>query len=255
MGGLGFHFKWNMGWMHDILDYFQRDPVHRRFHHGSLTFPLMYAWSENFILPLSHDEVVHGKRSLIGKMPGPAWQKAANLRLLYSYMYAQPGKKLLFMGSELGQRREFSEERELDWNLLEEPRHAGIQSCVRDLNRLYRDLPSLHQRDHDPRGFEWIDCADADHSIVSFVRRAADTGDFTVCVFNFTPVARHHYEIGAPEPGEYREIYNSDAAVYGGTNTGNGGTVRTQPRARHHRAQSLSLTLPPLGAVFFRLAR
>jgi 1,4-alpha-glucan branching enzyme len=255
LGGLGFGFKWNMGWMHDVLSYFSRDPVHRRFHHNELTFGILYAWTENFVLPLSHDEVVHMKGSLHRKMPGDDWQKFANLRSLYAYMYGHPGKKLLFMGGEFGQTREWNHDTSLDWHLLGAgPYHAGLQRLVRDLNRVYRAEPALHQRDADPRGFEWIDLTDADAGVLSFLRRARDPEDFVVVVCNFTPLPRWRYRIGAPRDGFYREVLNTDAAVYGGSNVGSGGGRWAEHVPWHGRPASLVLDLPPLGVVYLEPA-
>jgi 1,4-alpha-glucan branching enzyme len=252
VGGLGFTYKWNMGWMHDILTYVSKDPVFRRWEHQHLTFSMLYAWNENFVLPFSHDEVVHGKGSLINKCPGDEWQKAATLRVLLSFMYVHPGKKLLFMGSEFGQWREWSHERSLDWHLLDGPLHAGLQRFVEDLNRVYRAQPSLFQQDVAAAGFEWIDCNDHEASVISLLRRATDTDDALVVVLNWTPIVRHDYRIGVPEPGYYEELFNSDADVYGGSNVGNEGGRQTDEIEAHGRAQSLSLTLPPLGALMFK---
>jgi 1,4-alpha-glucan branching enzyme len=249
LGGLGFDMKWDMGWMHDTLEYFKLDPVHRRFHHDSLTFRTMYAWSEHFVLPLSHDEVVHGKRSLLEKMHGDYWQKFAHQRALYGYMYGQPGKKLLFMGGELGHWREWDHERELDWNLLDYPHHQGLQRWVAELNRLYRDEPALHALDFDPRGFSWIDCADAEQSVLSFARHGRDAETLLV-VCNFTPVPRHGYRIGVPRAGAWRERLNSDAEIFGGSGVGNPGELVAVPIAYHGRDWSLVLTLPPLAVCF-----
>jgi 1,4-alpha-glucan branching enzyme len=251
LGGLGFSLKWDMGWMHDTLSYMSRDPVFRRFHHDELTFRGLYAFTENFTLPLSHDEVVHGKKSLLGKMPGDDWQKFANLRLLLALMYAQSGKKLLFMGGEFGQRSEWGHDRSLDWYLLQYAPHQGLQQLVADLNRIYRSEPALHELDNHPEGFEWIDCHDADTSVLTFLRKASKAAQRPVLtVFNFTPVPRHDYHVGAPFPGHWDEILNSDAAVYGGSGQGNMGLKETKPVPVHGRPQSLSLTLPPLAAVF-----
>jgi 1,4-alpha-glucan branching enzyme len=251
VGGLGFGFKWDMGWMHDTLEYMAQDPIHRKFHHEKLTFRMMYAWSENFVLPLSHDEVVHGKRSLLDKMAGEDRQRFANLRLLFAYMYAMPGKKLVFMGGEFGQGREWDHDRSLDWHLLETDRHRGVQSFVRDLNRLYRAEPALHRRDSEPGGFEWIDCKDTENSVFSLIRKGGP-GDATLLgVFNFTPVGRTDYRVGAPYAGLWTERLNSDAETYGGSGWGNFGGVEAAPVACHGRAHSLTLALPPLGAVFF----
>jgi 1,4-alpha-glucan branching enzyme len=256
LGGLGFGFKWNMGWMHDVLDYMSLDPVHRKFHHNRLTFGLLYAWSENFVLPLSHDEVVHGKGSFLAKMPGDDWQQFANLRALYAFMWGHPGKKLLFMGGEIGQRREWHHDRSLDWHLLGEgPYHRGLQRLVRDLNRLYRREPALHQLDADPAGFAWIDCTDWEQSVVSFVRRARDADDFVLVVCSFTPVPRHGYRVGVPAPGYYQEVLNSDAAVYGGSNVGNEGGVWAEPTPWQGQPHSLVLTLPPLAVLMLKLSR
>jgi 1,4-alpha-glucan branching enzyme len=251
LGGLGFGMKWDMGWMHDTLQYFARDPVHRRFHHHDLTFRMIYAFTENFVLPLSHDEVVHGKGSLLGKMPGDDWQKFANLRLLYAYMYAQPGKKLLFMGAELAQWREWSDEESLDWHLLEWPPHRGVQKLVADLNSLYRSEPALHARDADWSGFAWIDANDSEQSVLTFLRTAGE-GEEIVVACNFTPVPRHNYRIGVSRRGKWREVLNTDARDYGGSGQGNlGGAEATLVRA-HGRPYSLNVSLPPLAAVFFR---
>jgi 1,4-alpha-glucan branching enzyme len=253
LGGLGFGFKWNLGWMHDVLDYFARDPVHRRFHQRDLTFGLVYAWNENFVLPLSHDEVVHGKRSLHGKMPGDDWQKFANLRALYAFMYAHPGKKLLFMGGEFGQTREWNHDASLDWHLLEAgPYHVGLQRLVRDLNRVYRTEPAFYQRDFEPAGFEWIDLTDADTSVLSFLRSARDPDEVVLAVCNFTPVPRRGYRVGVPRAGYYAELVNTDATDYGGSGTGNLGGVPTEAVAWHGRPASLVLDLPPLGVIYLK---
>ena len=253
LGGLGFTFKWNMGWMHDILTYTGKDAIYRRWEHQHLTFSMLYAWTENFILPFSHDEVVHGKGSMMMKAPGDAWQKAANLRVLYTYMYLHPGKKLLFMGSEIGQWREWNHDSSIDWHLLDGPLHAGLQRFVADLNRLYRAEPSLHELDFEPRGFEWIDCNDNESSVVSLIRRGRDAGEWIVAVLNWTPVVRRGYRIGVPAAGFYRELLNSDAAVYGGSNVGNGGGLATDAIAAHGHPVSLNLTLPPLGGLVLKL--
>ena len=252
LGGLGFGMKWNMGWMHDTLDYFGAEPIHRRFHHDRLTFSIWYAFSENFMLPLSHDEVVHGKGSLFGRMPGDDWQKSANLRLLLGYMYAHPGKKLLFMGGEFGQGREWNHDASLDWHLLEDPGHAGIQRLARDVNRLYREEPALYRRDYDNAGFQWIDCCDAEQSVISFLRRAGDDEVLVVC--NCTPVPRHNYRLGVPRPGFWRELLNSDARDYGGAGFGNLGGVSSVPIAIHGQHHSISLTLPPLAVLYLKPA-
>ena len=250
VGGLGFGYKWNMGWMHDTLTYMSKDPVHRKFHHNNLTFGLVYAWHENFILPLSHDEVVYGKGSLHRKMPGDDWQKFANLRLYYAFMYGHPGKKLLFMGGEFGQTNEWYHEVSLDWHLLEMgPYHRGLQRLVQDLNTLYRNEPALHEVDFEPVGFQWIDCNDWEGSVVAFLRRARDPEKFLVFVCNFTPLVRHGYRIGVPRDGFYRERLNSDAAIYGGSNVGNAGGVWAAPLPEHGFPFSFTLTLPPLAAL------
>jgi 1,4-alpha-glucan branching enzyme len=251
VGGLGFTYKWNMGWMNDILQYVTKDPVHRRYEHRDLTFSLIYAFTENFILPFSHDEVVHGKGSMFGKIPGDDWQKAATLRTLFGFMYAHPGKKLMFMGAEFGQGREWNFDRSLDWHLLDEPLHAGLCRFVKDLNRAYAAEPALHEIDFDPAGFAWIDCNDSENSVVSFIRRGK-TGSPLVAVLNFTPVQRDGYRIGVPDPGTYRELLNSDGEVYGGCNVGNGGTVVTEPVPSHGHEQSLRLTLPGLSCLLLK---
>ena len=250
-GGLGFGFKWNMGWMHDSLQYMSHDPIHRRYHHGELTFRMIYAFNENFVLPLSHDEVVHGKGSLLDRMPGDAWQKFANLRLLFAYMTAQPGKKLLFMGGEFGQGREWNHDSSLDWHLLDIDYHAGVRRAVAQLNRIYRENPALHTTDFNPDGFEWIEANDAEQSVLSFMRKDLDGGQRIVAVFNFTPVPRHNYRLGVPEPGTWYEIFNSDAIEYGGSGQGNFGRVETTPVPWGGRPTSILVTVPPLGAVFF----
>jgi len=248
LGGLGFGYKWNMGWMHDTLEYIRQDPVYRRFHHHQLTFGLVYAFSENFVLPLSHDEVVHGKGSLLGKMPGDRWQKFANLRAYYGFMFGHPGKKLLFMGCEIAQEREWNHDTSLDWHLLDDPLHGGVQALVRDLNHAYRSVPALHQQDCDPQGFEWLELHDSDQSVLAFMRRAVD-GSVALVACNFTPVPRYDYRIGVPFDGYYRERINTDAAIYGGGNIGNGGGVAAEPFPSHGRPSSLRLTLPPLATV------
>jgi 1,4-alpha-glucan branching enzyme len=250
VGGLGFGFKWNMGWMHDTLGYFQQEPIHRRYHHHELTFSLMYAFSENFILPLSHDEVVHGKGSLLSKMPGDRWQKLANLRCLYAYMWAHPGKKLLFMGCELAQWREWSHERSLDWHLLAERDHAGIQALVRDLNGVYRDTPALWEVDDSPDGFRWLEANDADRNVVAFARVGATEDELLVCVCNLSPVPRERYRVGLPRSGRWREALNTDAELYGGANLGNLGGVDTEAIPWHEQPNSAELTLPPLGVLW-----
>ncbi len=251
VGGLGFGLKWDMGWMHDTLEYMRRDPVHRKYHHDQLTFRQLYAFHENFVLPLSHDEVVHGKGSLLDKMPGDEWQRFGNLRLLLSYMWAQPGKKLLFMGGEIGQWREWRHDESLDWDLLEHAPHEGVRRLVADLNRLYREEPALHRFDCEASGFEWVDCADWQGSTVSFLRKAADAGPILV-VCNFTPVPRLGYRVGVPVGGTWREVFNGDAAEYGGGGMGNLGAVRAESVPAHGRAFSLPLLLPPLAALFLK---
>jgi 1,4-alpha-glucan branching enzyme len=255
VGGLGFTFKWNMGWMHDILTYVGKDPVFRRWEHQHLTFSMLYAFNENFILPFSHDEVVHGKGSMLARAPGDIWQKFATLRLLYTFMAAHPGKMLLFMGDEIGQWREWDHDGSVDWGALADPMHAGLQRCVADLNHLYAAEPALHEVDFEPAGFDWIDCNDHEASVVSFLRRARDPEDFVVAVLNWTPVVRGGYRVGVPEPGFYRELLNSDAALYGGANVGNAGGVHTEPVVAHGHAQSVVLTLPPLAGLLLRRDR
>ena len=252
LGGLGFTYKWNMGWMNDILQYVSADPVHRRWDHRHLTFSLLYAFTENFILPFSHDEVVHGKRSMFGKIPGDDWQKAATLRALYGFMYAHPGKKLTFMGCEFGQDREWNYDHSLDWHLLDKPLHAGLRQFMKDLNRAYASEPAIHEVDFDAAGFQWIDCNDSENSVVSFLRRARNPADFLVAIVNFTPVPRDGYRIGVPAGGPYLEIVNSDSNVYGGSNVGNGGVIFTEPIASHGHEQSLRLSLPPLGFLLLK---
>jgi len=248
VGGLGFGYKWNMGWMHDTLSYISHDPVHRRWHHHHLSFGLLYAFSENFVLPLSHDEVVHGKGSLFGRMPGDDWQRCANLRAYFGFMFAHPGKKLMFMGGEFGQRREWNHDSSLDWHLLEQPLHRGLQQLVRDLNHLYRQTPALHEMDCEAAGFEWIEANDNDNSVLTFLRRGRGNG-FIVTVCNFTPVVRERYRIGVPLPGHYVERLNTDSVIYGGSNVGNLGGVAAEPRASHGRPHSIELTLPPLATL------
>jgi 1,4-alpha-glucan branching enzyme len=251
-GGLGFGMKWNMGWMHDTLHYFSTDPLHRKHHQKDVTFGIWYAFSENFVLPLSHDEVVHGKRSLLGKMPGDDWQQFASLRLLLGWLFAHPGKKLLFMGAELATPREWQHDSELDWTLEQSASHAGVRRWVKDLNALYRSEPALWQRDFSPEGFEWIDCSDTDNSVLSFVRRDASGRRLVLAALNFTPVPRHNYAIGAPRGGRWAEVLNSDAEHYGGTGQGNYGGAHAAPTRMHGRYHTLSLTLPPLGVVLLR---
>jgi 1,4-alpha-glucan branching enzyme len=251
VGGLGFGFKWDMGWMHDTLQYMSHEPIHRRYHHNELTFRAIYAFTENYVLPLSHDEVVHGKGSLVAKMPGDEWQRFANLRLLYAYMYAAPGKKLLFMGAEVGQWREWSHETSVDWHLLAYAPHAGMCRLVEDLNRLYRGEPALHELDCDPSGFEWVDAGDVEGSVISFLRRSR-AGESVLCVCNFTPVPRENYMVGVPGSGYWTELFNSDASEYWGSGVGNLGGVKTLPVPLHGRARSLRLTLPPLACVLLK---
>ncbi|MFP5409671.1 MAG: 1,4-alpha-glucan branching protein GlgB [Gammaproteobacteria bacterium] len=252
LGGLGFSMKWNMGWMNDSLDYIAKEPVYRKYQHNQLTFSQMYAWTENFVLPLSHDEVVHMKKSLLDKMPGDVWQRFANLRLFYAWQYAHPGKKLLFMGSEFGQWNEWREYAPLDWVLLTFPDHDGLRATVRDLNRLYRDEPALHTYDFDPRGFRWIDCHDADQSVLSFVRYGPDGTPPIVVLLNFTPVPRHGYRIGVPWGDPWREVLNTDSMFYGGSNAGNGQPLYPQQRPWMGFEHSLEVTIPPLGAIFLK---
>jgi 1,4-alpha-glucan branching enzyme len=251
VGGLGFGLKWDMGWMHDTLKYLAVDPVFRRYHHNTLTFRMLYAFQENFLLPLSHDEVVYGKGSLLTKMPGDDWQKFANLRLLMGYMYGQPGKKLLFMGGEFGQWSEWYHEASLDWHLLGEPRHAALQRWVEDLNRAYRQEAALFTQDFTPAGFEWIDCNDVMQSVITFLRKGRE-GELVLVACNFTPVPHYNYRVGVPRGGFWQEILNSDAVEYGGSGHGNLGGLEAAPIPCHGRLHSLNLTLPPLGVVFFR---
>jgi 1,4-alpha-glucan branching enzyme len=252
VGGLGFTYKWNMGWMNDTLEYIKQDPIFRRYHHRLLTFSLMYAFSENYVLPLSHDEVVHMKGSMFGKVPGDDWQKAATLRAIYGYMYAHPGKKLMFMGCEFGQGREWSHDHSLDWHLLALPLHKGLRQFVKDLNHVYSSEPALYECDIESAGFQWLDCNDSDNSVVSLLRRAKNPHDFIVAVVNFTPVPREGYILGVPHGGRYAELLNSDAATYGGGNVGNKGFVVADPVASHGFAQSLRLSLPPLGFLLLK---
>jgi 1,4-alpha-glucan branching enzyme len=248
-GGLGFGYKWNMGWMHDTLSYMSREPVHRSHHHNELTFGLIYAFSENFILPLSHDEVVHGKRSLLGKMPGDRWQKFANLRTYFAFMWTHPGKKLLFMGGEFAQEREWDHDQSLDWHLLAEPSHRGMHALVRDLNRLYRTIPALHRFDSEPRGFEWIDAGNASQSTLSFIRRGEAAESLVAVVCNFTPIVRHRFRLGVPKQGRWIERLNTDSAAYGGSNVGNLGSVEARDKSWHGQPFSVELVLPPLATV------
>ncbi|MFO7965867.1 MAG: 1,4-alpha-glucan branching protein GlgB [Desulfobacterales bacterium] len=252
VGGLGFSMKWDMGWMHDTLEYMSKDPIHRSYHHNKLNFRMLYAFSENFMLPLSHDEVVHGKSSLIGKMPGDDWRRFANLRLLYGYMAAQPGKKLLFMGDEIGQWDEWHHDGSIHWHLLEYPMHACLKRWVEDLNRFYITEPAMHDRDFSPEGFSWIDCNDNIQSTVSLLRKAGAGGEAIIGIFNFTPIPRHNYRVGAPKSGFWKELLNSDAGLYGGSGQGSLGGVSATPVPYHGHPYSLSLVLPPLAAVFFK---
>ncbi|MGI8793551.1 MAG: alpha amylase C-terminal domain-containing protein, partial [Acidimicrobiales bacterium] len=252
LGGLGFGFKWNMGWMHDTLDYFAKEPVHRRFHHDGLTFGLLYAFSENFTLPLSHDEVVHGKGSLLNKMPGDRWQQAANLRAFFAWMWGHPGKPLLFMGGELAQSAEWSHDRSIDWHLLEFAEHEGVQRLVAALNRVYRGEPALYERDFTPDGFRWIDASDPDSNVLSFLRYSADGTRYVACVANFSPVVREHYRVGLPTAGGWIEILNTDAVEFGGSGAGNQGQVTSSDDPWHGLPASAELTLPPLGVLWLR---
>jgi 1,4-alpha-glucan branching enzyme len=255
LGGLGFSLKWNMGWMNDTLRYMRHDPIHRKYHHDELTFSLIYAFHENFVLPLSHDEVVHGKGALADQMPGDAWQKLANLRLLYGYMWCHPGKKLVFMGNEFGQWREWDFDRSLHWHLLEQPGHAGLKRCLADLNALVIREKSLHQLDFDGLGFEWIDCHDWANSILAFLRRGVDPNDFLVVCCNFTPIPRHGYRVGVPAAGVYDEVFNGDSSWYGGSNVGNAGSISTERTPAHGHGQSLVLSLPPLSTIVLKPRR
>ena len=250
LGGLGFSMKWNMGWMNDTLAYIEKDPVHRQFHHDKLTFGLLYAFSENFILPFSHDEVVHGKRSMLDKMPGDTWQRFANLRLLYAYLYTMPGRKLLFMGNDIALDREWDHDRQLDWDLLAQPNHDGVRKVIADLNRLYRAEAALHKHDFDHEGFAWLDCHDSTQSVICYLRQAEDT--FVVVALNFTPVPRSGYRIGVPNAGQYTEIFNSDSDYYAGTNVGNGGSLTAEEIPWMDRDFSVSLTLPPLAGIILK---
>jgi 1,4-alpha-glucan branching enzyme len=254
LNGLGFTMKWNMGWMHDMLHYFAQEPVHRKYHHGNITFSLLYAFTENFVLPISHDEVVHGKGSLLNKMPGDEWQRFANARAFLAYMWTHPGKKLLFMGSDIGSPWEWNNDMSVPWNLLQYDLHNKLQLLVKELNRLYQSEPALYEVDFYHSGFEWVDFHDADNSTIAFIRRAED-GRFVLVCCNFTPVPREGYRFGVPEEGYYDEILNTDAEMFGGGNIGNGGVVSTDPIPAHGRPFSLYLTLPPLAVVAFRLRR
>jgi 1,4-alpha-glucan branching enzyme len=255
LGGLGFGLKWNMGWMHDTLEYFRRDPIYRRHHHHGLTFSLLYAFTENFVLPLSHDEVVHGKGSLLAKMPGDDWQRLANLRALYAYMWAHPGKKLLFMGDELAQEQEWSSERSLDWHLLERREHSGVQALVRDLNRHYRAEPALWELDFTPSGFRWLEPNDAASNVLAFLRLSRDGERVVVCACNFSPVPRPDYRIGLPRGGRWQELLNTDSEFYGGSGVGNLGGVAAEAKPWHEQPFSAEVTLPPLGVVWLAPGR
>ncbi|NNJ94961.1 MAG: 1,4-alpha-glucan branching enzyme, partial [Halobacteria archaeon] len=251
-GGLGFSMKWNMGWMNDSLSFIEQDPINRKYYHDKLTFSMLYAWNENFVLPLSHDEVVHGKRSMLSKMPGDNWQKQANLRLFYGWQYAHPGKKLLFMGGELGQWLEWDVGTQIDWPLLEVDEHRGIRRLLADLNQLYRNEPALHRYDHDPAGFRWIDCNDSAQSVLAMLRSCEHPERDIICVMNFTPVPREDYRIGVPDTGSYHEILNTDSGYYGGSNLGNW-PLETEPVPWMGFGQSINLVLPPLAAVFLKV--
>ena len=254
-GGLGFGYKWDMGWMHDTLDYFSRDPIHRRYHHRNLTFGFLYAWTENYILPLSHDEVVYGKRSMISKMPGDRWQQFANLRALYAYMWARPGKKMIFMGGEFAQWNEWSHDRSLDWHLLDSEDHRGVHALIRTLNRIYRDEPALWEADIEPSGFHFIDADNADDNVIVFMRIAPRSGRKLICIGNFSPVVRHNYSIGVPVGGLYREILNTDSSYFGGSNVGNSGSVMALAQPRHGFDHSITITLPPLAVMWLEVPR
>jgi len=252
IGGLGFGLKWNMGWMNDILEYISKEPVHRKYHHNDLTFSLIYAFSENFILPFSHDEVVHGKGAMLNKMPGDLWQKLANLRLLYAFMYAHPGKKLLFMGCEIGQWDEWDCHKSVDWHLEQYESHQKMLTYVRTLNHHYRECTALHTLDFSHEGFEWIDFHDVENCVVSFVRKGVDPDDIVVAIFNFTPLPRQNYRLGFPGPGHYEEFFNSDAAEFGGSNVRNPEPLHAEEAPWGSMQYSSAITLPPLGAVYFR---
>jgi 1,4-alpha-glucan branching enzyme len=253
MGGLGFSLKWNMGWMHDTLNYLTKDPVYRRYHQNDMTFSLLYAFNENFVLPLSHDEVVHGKGSLVNKMAGDEWQKFANLRSYYGFMWGHPGKKLLFMGGEFAQWQEWNFDSSLEWPATQSPNHQGVQNFMRDLNALYKREPALYEDDFEWTGFNWIDANDSDNSVFSFIRNAKSSDEFIVVVTSFTPVVRHGYRVGVPNQGFYQEILNSDSSHYWGSNVGNEGGVQTENIPCHGYDQSLALTLPPLATVYLKL--
>ena len=251
-GGLGFGYKWNMGWMNDIIEYMKKDAIYRRYHHSKLTFGLVYAWSENFILPFSHDEVVHGKGSMINKMPGDYWQKFGSLRALYTLMWGHPGKQLLFMGQEFGQIREWSEDRGLDWHLLGFDYHSGLQECVKSLNWIYKDEPAMWENDFTSEGFDGINCDDSDNSIFSFIRYGKDKDDFLIFVINFTPIPRYNYVLGVPKHSYYQEIFNSDSQKYGGSNVGNFGGVMAMDEGALQKEFSIKITVPPLGGIILK---
>ena len=255
LGGLGFSMKWNMGWMNDTLRYFRHEPIHRGYHHDELTFSLIYAFTENFILPFSHDEVVHGKGSMLDQMPGDLWQRFANLRLLYGYQWTHPGKKLTFMGGEFAQWNEWNYDGDLQWDLLQWESHQGIQRLMGDLNRLYTSQPALHQQDFEHTGFEWVDCHNHNDSVLIYLRRGTSPSDFVLVACNFTPVVRQNYRIGVPEGGWYEEILNTDSAYYGGSNVGNYPGLTAEMSESHGRPFSLVMTLPPLSVVVFKPQR
>ena len=255
VGGLGFDLKWDLGWMHDTLSYLEKDPVHRKHHHNLLTFRGLYAFTESFVMPLSHDEVVYGKGSLLRKMAGDHWQKFANLRLLLGYQFAQPGKKLLFMGDEFGQWREWDHDGQLDWDLLDDPMHAGLKRWARDLNTFYRGEPALHELDAHPEGYQWIDANDSEQSVLSFLRKGHSGGEMVLFVANFTPIPRHNYRVGVPRSGLWEEVLNGDATLYGGSGQGNIGGASTTPVASHGHPRSLNLILPPLALIALRSPR
>jgi 1,4-alpha-glucan branching enzyme len=250
---LGFHYKWNMGWMHDTLDYISHEPIYRRYHHGEMTFGMLYAFSEHFILPLSHDEVVYGKRSILGRMPGDHWQRFANLRAYLGFMWTHPGKKMLFMGTEFGQEREWNHDSQLDWDLLDNPAHRGVQHLVRDLNRLYVAEPALYEQDFDSAGFRWVMADDAEDSVLAYLRMPAGNGPPVLAVSNFTPVPRIDYRFGVPEAGRWRTVLNTDSEYYGGSNFGNGHDSYADNTPWHGQPASLSVTLPPLATIVLRL--
>ncbi|HZJ37277.1 MAG TPA: 1,4-alpha-glucan branching enzyme, partial [Gillisia sp.] len=253
MGGLGFGMKWMMGWMHDTLEYFQKDSIYRKHHQNEITFSMTYAFTENFLLPLSHDEVVYGKKSILGKMPGDEWQRFANLRLLYGYMFTHPGSKLLFMGGEFGQSSEWNFDESLDWHLLEYEDHKGIQSVIKDLNQLYKEQPALHEKQFNAEGFEWIAYDDSQNSIISYIRKGIDPKDELIVVCNFTPIPHENYKIGMPRKGKLVELFNSDSEKYSGSGVGNAKSITIKPEPSHHRKFSAKLVLPPLSVVVFKI--